>query len=127
MDVLYSAAPGDTVTPRFEVSGFDLYDQLVTATTRPVLIQAAPLEDTCTLTLGCDIARTMLTLGQCLMELGRYAEAEPLLLEGFDRIRAVKGDRDRYNREVLEHLTGLYDAWDKPDQATQYRALLQSE
>lgn len=50
--------------------------------------------------------------GACLAEQERFEEAEPLLREGLDRIRAVKGDRDRYTREALQYLTALYDARD---------------
>jgi tetratricopeptide (TPR) repeat protein len=45
---------------------------------------AKSVEDTCTLTLDCDIARTMITIGECLMEQERYAEAKPLFAEALE-------------------------------------------
>ena len=58
---------------------------------------------------------------RCLKELGRFEEAEPLLLVGLRRVEAEHGpDHDQTNA-VRAHLAALYEAWGKPDEAQQYR------
>lgn len=61
-----------------------------------------------------------LLLGDCLTELGRYQEAEQLLLEGY---RVLREEQDQAARDAVERLVSLYDAWGKPDLAAEYRAL----
>jgi serine/threonine protein kinase len=51
-------------------------------------------------------------LGECLTELNRYAEAEPLLLESLE----VLDTRDARIRVI-----GLYESWGKPEGADRYR------
>lgn len=62
-------------------------------------------------------------LGECLMAQGRYAEAEPLLVQSYDEIHTSQGDQDPRTAEALKRLVVLYDAWQKPQRAAQYRAL----
>ncbi len=63
-------------------------------------------------------------LGECLMTQRRYAEAEPLLVHSYDEIHISQGDRDPRTTAALKRLVTLYDAWQKPERAAQYRALL---
>ncbi len=87
---------------------------------------AHPTAETCTLTLGSNIVRTRLALGKCLMELERYAEAEALILESLS-IDGPPGDNgEPLSKEGLQNAIDLYDVWGKPDQATKFRAQLQS-
>jgi tetratricopeptide (TPR) repeat protein len=64
-------------------------------------------------------------LGGCLAARKRYAAAEPLLLTGY---AALQKDEAGYFvsfvmlREAHERLVKLYEAWDKPDQAKEWRA-----
>lgn len=64
-------------------------------------------------------------LGECLAALGRHTEAEPLLLESLDRWQAVKGADDKNTVETVRRIIVLYDTWGKPEQAAEYRALLE--
>jgi serine/threonine-protein kinase len=61
-------------------------------------------------------------MGACLTALGRYAEAEPVLLESYHALDRAK--KDVAMREALGRLVTLYTAWNKPEKAAEYRALL---
>jgi hypothetical protein len=58
----------------------------------------------------------------CLTALGRYAEAEPLLLKGYDGLESTLGAGNPETAETLEALIGLYEAWPKPDEAQRWWA-----
>jgi eukaryotic-like serine/threonine-protein kinase len=63
-------------------------------------------------------------LGASLAGEKRYAEAEPLLLEGYQGMLARK-DRiaipDRYHLDLAHQwLVQLYRAWEKPDKAAEW-------
>jgi tetratricopeptide (TPR) repeat protein len=66
-------------------------------------------------------------LGAALTMQGHYDESEPLLVEGLSIVRTIRGDGDSFSGEVFQYAIDLYDAWGKPDQATQFRSLLQSQ
>ena len=74
-------------------------------------------------------ARSM--LGEALNGQKKRAEAEPLLVQGYEGMkqRAAKIPKEVKPRlaEALERLVQLYDAWGKPDQATRWRSELESE
>jgi serine/threonine protein kinase/Tfp pilus assembly protein PilF len=57
-------------------------------------------------------------LGACLTELGRYSEAEPLLVASLADLRGRPGAG-----RAAARLVRLYEAWGRPDQARPYRAL----
>ncbi len=65
-------------------------------------------------------------LGGSLAALGRYAEAEPLLTDGYAQLARASGDLRSQRRQALERLVTLYSAWQKPDRAAAYRTLLAS-
>ena len=67
---------------------------------------------------------TRASRGACLTELKRYEEAELLLLEAYDIMHAGLGDEHQRTRGAVEKLIKLYEAWDKPDQAAEFRARL---
>ena len=57
--------------------------------------------------------------GDCMTALGRYEEAERFLLGSYE---VLKGHRDASRaRTVAEHLVSLYETWNKPDDAAQWR------
>ncbi len=60
-------------------------------------------------------------LGDCLARLGRFDEAEPLLLSGHQDLLAQRGPNHRRTREARERLAGLYEKWGRPQEAAQYR------
>ena len=60
-------------------------------------------------------------LARSLRELGRFAEAEPLLQESLRRVEAQYGPDHAQTKAVREHLVALYEAWGKSDQTQQYR------
>jgi eukaryotic-like serine/threonine-protein kinase len=63
-------------------------------------------------------------LGECLTVQDKFAQAEPLLKEGYEEIKAALGEKHPRTTEALTRLPQLYDAWNKPQFAAQYRALL---
>ncbi len=66
-------------------------------------------------------------LGACLAAQGRYAEAEPLLQEGYTLLVEKRSPRHANTRRALERLITLYREWGKPDEAARYQALLDAE
>jgi eukaryotic-like serine/threonine-protein kinase len=70
--------------------------------------------------------RTQAFLGAALAGLGRYAEAEPLLLSGYDglqqRFSRMPAKEQKWIRSSGEHTVDLYSQWHKPEQAAQWRA-----
>jgi tetratricopeptide (TPR) repeat protein/tRNA A-37 threonylcarbamoyl transferase component Bud32 len=69
-------------------------------------------------------ADTESVLGGCLTRLGRYAEAEPLLLDGYHRLAQSSGEGRQHLREAAKRLVDLYAAWKRDDRAAAFRALL---
>jgi tetratricopeptide (TPR) repeat protein len=70
----------------------------------------------------------MSLLGESLLGQGRYAEAEPLVVAGYEGMEVREGripvpDRARL-LEVAERVVRLYEAWDRPDRATTWKAKL---
>jgi serine/threonine protein kinase/lipopolysaccharide biosynthesis regulator YciM len=63
-------------------------------------------------------------LAEVYRDLGRYDEAEPLLLKALDAGRRVFGENHPVPLEYLNNLIDLYEAWDKPQKAAQWRAKL---
>ncbi|MEY2439400.1 MAG: eukaryotic-like serine/threonine-protein kinase [Verrucomicrobiota bacterium] len=62
-----------------------------------------------------------IALGECLSAQQHYAEAEPLLLEGYNGLKSKRGDQNRRVAEGRQQLLRLYEAWGKPEQAAMYR------
>jgi serine/threonine-protein kinase len=61
------------------------------------------------------------TLGRSLAAQGRYAEAEPLLLESYEWTAENQPD-PAFIPFMLERLIALYDAWGRPTEAAEFRA-----
>jgi tetratricopeptide (TPR) repeat protein len=70
------------------------------------------------------IASTEGALGHCLATQRRYAEAEPLLIEGFEGLKRAAGEAYPRTRQVERWLVDLYENWGRPARAASYRAAL---
>ena len=74
---------------------------------------------------GSDHWRTawaLCTQGASLTKLGRYAEAEPLLLESYKQLSDNTGARVVHIDTARRNLMDLYTAWDRPLDAARYSA-----
>jgi len=60
-------------------------------------------------------------------EQARYEESEGLLLEAIEGRRLKLGDTHPHTLESLNNLIDLYEAWNKPEQAEQWRAKMPPE
>ena len=70
------------------------------------------------------VGATRSLLGASLVALARYDEAEAMLLDARKELDALPSPPDRQIQATVARLAELYDAWDKPDKALAYRALL---
>jgi tetratricopeptide (TPR) repeat protein/tRNA A-37 threonylcarbamoyl transferase component Bud32 len=77
-----------------------------------------------------ELAAALAAPGQALMEVGAYADAEPLLLDNYkglrqaaDEVHPPPKDRDQQVllRDAVARLVQLYDGWGKPDEAAKWR------
>lgn len=67
------------------------------------------------------IPLTESALGECLTAQKLYPEAEPLLTNGYNELKAKLGDQNTGTIEARQRLAKLYDAWNKPEQAALFR------
>jgi tetratricopeptide (TPR) repeat protein len=67
------------------------------------------------------IATAMSQYGAALTQAARYEEAEPLLLEGYRRLRADTTAPEARLREARARLAHLYEAWGRPDESVSWR------
>jgi hypothetical protein len=70
----------------------------------------------------------MSLLGESLLGQRRYAEAEPLVVHGYEGMKARERripapDRARL-LEVVDRVVRFYEAWGRPDQVTTWKAKL---
>jgi tetratricopeptide (TPR) repeat protein len=80
-----------------------------------------------------DLTRSLVEswLGTVLLEQKKYADAEPLLLKGYEGIKARQAQmpplyaRFRVN-EAGQRIVQLYEAWNRPEDAAEWRAKLQT-
>ncbi|MBL9030972.1 MAG: tetratricopeptide repeat protein [Phycisphaerae bacterium] len=63
------------------------------------------------------------SLGSTLTSLGRYADAEPRLLEARAMLEAWTSDDRGVRDDNVRTLVRLYEAWNKPDEAARWKAL----
>jgi len=78
--------------------------------------------------LGDEHPRTLYSIGSMgtlLLWQGKYDEAMPYYVEALEKRRRVMGDEHPDTLSAIESLIKLYHAWDKPEQAQQYRAMLE--
>ncbi|MBX3278639.1 MAG: serine/threonine protein kinase [Acidobacteria bacterium] len=69
------------------------------------------------------INRTRSLIGGCLIRLKRFREAEEQLLIAHAGLKVSHGDLHTATRRTVSRLLELYQAWDKPEQAAQWRDL----
>ena len=69
-----------------------------------------------------DTLETKNDLAVLYKEQGDYAKAEPLLLEALQGRRLKLGDTHPHTLESWHNLIDLYEAWNKPEQAEEWRA-----
>jgi serine/threonine-protein kinase len=65
-------------------------------------------------------------LGDALRGQRRFAEAEPLLLAGYERFKVPNSVTKVWLGHVLSALVRLYEAEGKPDEAAKYRSIFQA-
>ncbi len=65
-------------------------------------------------------------LGEFLTAQKRFPEAEPLLLASYESLRKSQATNSPRTKLALERLASLYQAWNKPEKATPYRASLEA-
>ena len=70
------------------------------------------------------VFRTAVELGRCLVLLRRFEEAEPLLVEGFDKSRERDVDTAR---RAARHLVALYEARGMDQRGAPYRGFLSGQ
>ena len=70
----------------------------------------------------------MSLLGGSLLGQGRYAEAEPLVVAGYEGMKAREpriAVPERFRlREAAERVVRLYEDWGRPDQAAAWKTKL---
>jgi serine/threonine protein kinase len=66
-------------------------------------------------------------LGECLTTQGRYAEAEPLLLQSYESLKSSQGATNPRTHLALRRLITLYNDWGKHDTANIYKNRLGPE
>ena len=59
-------------------------------------------------------------LAECLLAQKRFAEAEPLLLAGYDDVRTRLGEGHAQTAAAAARLRACYTAWGKPEQAARF-------
>ena len=60
-------------------------------------------------------AEAQTALGRCLVRLGKFEEAEPLLSQGFDTLVEHRGPEDPMAVDTASSLRTLYRATDRPE------------
>ncbi len=125
-DILARRKPGDvTDHPDFATSlaylGSCLSEQKKWPEAEAVLRESLRIRDA--RNLGDDWKRfnTLSELGGSLLGQKKYAEAEPLVLSGYEGIKAREARIPRQDRRLLntaaERVAKLYEAWGKPEKA----------
>ena len=59
--------------------------------------------------------------GATLAARSNFAEAETLLLDGLQKLRAHHGPNSRDSQDAADRIVELYEAWGKPEEAAEYR------
>jgi len=65
-------------------------------------------------------------LGGILCGLGRYSEAEPLLIHSYEALRDEPGLADHERKEILERIVRLYESWDAAEPGNAYATKAQA-
>jgi serine/threonine protein kinase/tetratricopeptide (TPR) repeat protein len=70
------------------------------------------------------MGRYRLDYGRCLTRMRQFPQAEKQLLEGLAGLKTILGPDHQLSKKATQLLMELYEAWDKPVQAAEYRTLL---
>jgi serine/threonine protein kinase/tetratricopeptide (TPR) repeat protein len=110
--------------------GLSLIEQDKAAEAEPTLREALRLREKTEAELWTTFS-TQSVLGAALMRQNKYAEAEALLLTGYEgmkqrELKIPAAGKPRLT-EALQRLVQLYESWDKPDQAAAWRSKLEAE
>ena len=73
---------------------------------------------------GTALARSV--LGACVSKLGRYREAEPLLVDGYTRLKEVVGIEDDRTQRARLQVVRHFDRAGRPEEAASYRVGLRA-
>jgi eukaryotic-like serine/threonine-protein kinase len=69
--------------------------------------------------------RAVSGLGQALAGQGKFAEAEPLVVQAFEELQAneqrIAGDRSGVVRDACDAVIALYTAWGKPEKVAEWK------
>jgi hypothetical protein len=80
---------------------------------------------------GWNTFQTQSLLGAALLGQQKYAEAEPLLIKGYEGLKQheakIPTPLKRYLTEAGQRVVRLYDGWGKPEEAAKWRAKLARE
>ncbi|MBN2130717.1 MAG: tetratricopeptide repeat protein [Sedimentisphaerales bacterium] len=68
------------------------------------------------------VLRQLVGLAGLYVEQARYADAEPLLLQEFQRRAEQFGPDHSHTVETRNRLVSLYESWNKPEEAARWRA-----
>ena len=66
-------------------------------------------------------------LAEILRAQERYAEAEQILLDVYQRLETKRGSAHKYTQEAGRDLIKLYEAWGRPEEAARYRPEVPSQ
>ena len=69
----------------------------------------------------------VIDLGGALIKLKRFDEAESLLIDSYTYMRGKLKTQSVNMQKAIESLVNLYETWNKPDKADEYRAFLEKE
>jgi hypothetical protein len=60
--------------------------------------------------------------GAALAALGKYAQAEPLLVDGYEQYHQEASVPQRHKDKIRKHIIKLYEDWGNPEKAARWRA-----
>jgi tetratricopeptide (TPR) repeat protein len=110
--------------------GLNLNEQHNSADAEPILREALRIREQAEAGVWTTFS-TRSVLGAALMGQSKYAEAEPLLLSGYEEMKRREPQIPAAGKprltEALQRLVQLYESWDKPDQAAEWRGKLEAE
>jgi serine/threonine-protein kinase len=72
------------------------------------------------------VAESQSNYGACLARLGRFREAEEYLVGGYNGLKKALGDKHERTWKAVENLALLYEASNREEEATRYRAMLEA-
>jgi serine/threonine protein kinase/Flp pilus assembly protein TadD len=90
----------------------------------PLLREALAIQRKLRTSPGPNLARVLMTLAILLRDKGDFEKAEPLLLECHASLKQDPQNAADQQQQALREIGLLYEAWQKPQQAAQWRARL---